>query len=254
MNTSAERSTARNILDFSQYNTGVTINESGADVQLPAEVGGESIASASRINANATQVVVRGFHDMFGGRGNDVLVGDQRDNILLGMEGDDTLVGLMGNDLLVADTLVLESSDAREVRNTGSVSSVNPAWAKLPSREWTWADQDIRNMALGDVVGTQVLVGGLANDVDNDVLMGSSGADQFYSGLGDDVTVGDFALLRFDTSYNLIHAESDPTMGEGATTRSPRWMATMSSRAGRALIRSRCLNRPWSIPMRPIRR
>jgi Ca2+-binding RTX toxin-like protein len=46
---------------------------------------------------------VRGFENVKGGRGNDLLVGDGARNVLRGSLGDDTLRGLGGNDLLVGE-------------------------------------------------------------------------------------------------------------------------------------------------------
>ncbi|MGL6047065.1 MAG: calcium-binding protein, partial [Vogesella sp.] len=195
-----EKAGARNILDLSQYNSGVRINESGGAYTIPAAVKGPlaDVPSESRFTNEAAKVTVRGFHTMIGGAGDDVLVGDASQNVILGMKGSDVLVGMEGNDLLVADTLKMKESG-----KLVELVSGKPAWELLPSRTWTWYGTTIQNAKLGDLPGAQVLIGGLDSNDGNDVLMGSSGADRFYTGGGDDTVVGDFGRLAFEARGEL---------------------------------------------------
>ncbi|MBP7581465.1 MAG: VCBS domain-containing protein, partial [Vogesella sp.] len=101
--------------------------------------------------------------------------------------------------------------------------SGKPAWELLPSRVWTWYGTTIQNAKLGDLSGAQVLIGGLDTNDGNDVMMGSSGADRFYTGGGDDTVVGDFGRLAFEARGELkdgdaSQAQSSANGGGGNDT------------------------------------
>src|SRR5574343_605464 len=98
-----------------------------------------------------------------------------------------------------------------------------PVWELLPSRVWTWYGTTIQNAKLGDLSGAQVLIGGLDTNDGNDVMMGSSGADRFYTGGGDDTVVGDFGRLAFEARGELkdgdaSQAQSSANGGGGNDT------------------------------------
>ncbi len=110
-----------NVLYFSQGATGsVTVTPSatnnktalgfaGLDATTPVSAnlnvgGGGSLASYGGMNvtlaAGGDNTKIIG---VYGGKGNDTLIGNNADNFLIGFEGDDTLVGNGGNDQLNAN-------------------------------------------------------------------------------------------------------------------------------------------------------
>ncbi|WP_283401441.1 VCBS domain-containing protein [Marinobacterium sediminicola] len=212
LNTTFEREGVRNTIDFSDYTTAVSINTSGSEYTLPdgftTVAGAATVASGSRINTSATNVTIRGFHNIIGGKGNDVLVGDKRQNQIFGMQGNDTLISTQGGDLLVADTLVVEDT-GKTIESLTTALVDRPAWTQLPSREWTWFDATIHSTSLN---GTgEVLIGGLGDDV----LLGSLGLDRLYTGDGNDILAGDLARMSFDSTGALVSAEVDETLDAG---------------------------------------
>jgi Ca2+-binding RTX toxin-like protein len=71
-----------NILDYSQYTTGVTVNLLAGTA---TGVGGS----------------VSNIHEVIGGSGNDSLTADNKGDLLVGGAGNDTLAGGAGNDILL---------------------------------------------------------------------------------------------------------------------------------------------------------
>ncbi|WP_139215190.1 VCBS domain-containing protein [Oceanisphaera psychrotolerans] len=212
LNVTQEREGVRNTIDFSDYATALSINTSGSEYTLPdgftTVAGAATVASGSRINTNATNVTIRGFHNIIGGQGNDVLVGDKRQNQIFGMQGNDTLISTSGGDLLVADTLIVEDTDNRiESKSTAVVT--RPAWTQLPAREWTWFDSTLHSSSFNST--EEVLIGGLGDDV----LLGSLGLDRLYTGAGNDTLAGDLARMSFDATGALVRAEVDDTTDAG---------------------------------------
>jgi Ca2+-binding RTX toxin-like protein len=84
-------------LDYSAYTTDVHV-----DLALGLATG---VNRGWAIDIrNFEHASIRGFENVFGGSGNDLLLGDEGDNILKGNAGDDQLVGRGGNDNLYSGT------------------------------------------------------------------------------------------------------------------------------------------------------
>ncbi len=188
-----EAANARNILDFSEYITGVVVNE-------------ESTSAFG--TANATGIIVRGFHDIFGGAGGDRLSGDGRNNLLVGNDGTDLLEGKAAHDLLVADTFVtyknLTGSQTRPTTLTNvtdylTLQTVGVGEFGAASRNWIWKGQTLENKSL-TTAGAQTLKGGSGNDI----IIGSKGGDIINiggSGEGNDTILADLGKLEIDFNY-----------------------------------------------------
>jgi len=196
-----EIANARNTIDFSEYTTGVTVNE-------------ESTSAFG--TANATNIIIRGFHNIFGGSGGDSLSGDGRNNLIVGNNGTDVLEGKAGHDLLVADTFrtyenlitgetrpldadLTPVTDYVSLQKAGAGAGFGSGIGTDASRNWIWKGQTLENLALA-TAGSQTLKGGSGNDV----IMGSKGGDIINiggSGEGNDTIIADLGKLEIDFNY-----------------------------------------------------
>ncbi|MDO8787802.1 MAG: DUF4347 domain-containing protein, partial [Sulfuritalea sp.] len=206
-----EIANARNILDFSEYTTGVVVNE-------------ESTSAFG--TASASNIIVRGFHDIFGGSGGDRLSGDGRNNMLVGNDGTDVLEGKAAHDLLVADTfqtyknltgVETAPTSLTNVTDYLSLQVVGAGEFGAASRNWIWKGQTILNKAL-TTAGSQTLKGGGGNDI----IMGSKGGDIINiggSGEGNDTIISDLGKVEVDFNYrSALSATSITTQGGGNDT------------------------------------
>jgi hypothetical protein len=109
-------------------------------------------------SAGASNIQVRGFHNIFGGQGGDWLVGDGRNNLLVGNDGTDTLEGQAAHDLLVADTFVTYTnllagqtrpldSSLKNVADYLSLQAVGAAEFGVAARNWIWKGQTLETAA-----------------------------------------------------------------------------------------------------------
>jgi Ca2+-binding RTX toxin-like protein len=126
---------------------------------------------------NGNDKIVGGIDDdsLCGDNGNDVLDGSLGDDTLFGDAGNDVLVGTLGNDLLIGgtgnDVLVGGLGDDELFGQQG-------------------------NDKLVDEVGNDILVGGTGLDqlfagVGRDLVIGGVGADKLYGQTKDDILVAD---------------------------------------------------------------
>ncbi|MEI6732756.1 MAG: DUF4347 domain-containing protein [Comamonadaceae bacterium] len=206
-----EVANARNILDFSEYTSGVVVNEE---------------SSSAFGTANASNIIVRGFHDIFGGSDGDRLSGDGRNNLLVGNDGTDMLEGKAGHDLLVADTFVTYQNLTSGQTRPGTLTNVTDylslqlagagEWSAA-SRNWIWKGQTLENKSLSSA-GAQTLKGGSGNDI----IMGSKGGDIINiggSGEGNDTIMADLGKLEIDFNYRTaLSATSYGSLGGGNDT------------------------------------
>ncbi|WP_130469897.1 VCBS domain-containing protein [Candidatus Magnetaquicoccus inordinatus] len=192
-----EIANSRNILDFSEYTASVTVNE-------------ESTSAFG--SASATGIIVRGFHDLFGGASSDRLSGDGRNNLLVGNNGTDLLEGKAGHDLLVADTFVtyanLTGAQARpgdanleKVTDYLSLQKAGAGQWGAAKRNWLWKGQTLESIA-NTTAGSQTLKGGSGNDI----ILGSKGGDIINiggSGEGNDTIMADLGKVSVDFNYSV---------------------------------------------------
>jgi hypothetical protein len=180
-------------LDYSSFSTGVTVN----------------LAAGTATHVFGQVVNVQ---NVFGGSGNDVLVGNAFGNILMGGPGNDTITGGSGRSVLIgglgSDIIVGGSSDDIIIGGTtiyegGPVSTISGSLTITPIRatnyvaldailaEWQHADlgyasriADLKNG--GGYNGTNVLALGstVFDDNASDQLTGNAGLDWFFANLG----------------------------------------------------------------------
>nr|WP_295129980.1 VCBS domain-containing protein [uncultured Roseateles sp.] len=202
----------RNTLDFSEYQRGVTVNLEG---------------NSAFGTGGLTNITVRGFHNVFGGAGNDRLTGDGRNNLLVGNGGADVLEGQAGNDLLIADNFIsykneaakpnglVAISDYLSLQTAGGLAGFGMAGQSV-NRTWIWKGQTLENLSLSGA--TQTLKGGSGDDI----LMGALGSDTFNiggTGEGNDTIMGDLGQIMVDfESRQALFAKTFGGLGGSADT------------------------------------
>ncbi|MBY0236360.1 MAG: hypothetical protein K2W93_15375, partial [Burkholderiaceae bacterium] len=202
----------RNTLDFSEYQRGVTVNLEG---------------NSAFGSGGLTNISVRGFHNVFGGAGNDRLTGDGRNNLLVGNGGADVLEGQAGNDLLIADNFIsykneaakpnglVAISDYLSLQTAGGLAGFGMAGQSV-NRTWIWKGQTLENLSLSS--STQTLKGGSGDDI----LMGALGSDTFNiggTGEGNDTIMGDLGQIVVDfESRQALFAKTFGGLGGSADT------------------------------------
>lgn len=208
-----ELANARNTIDFSEYTRSVQVNEEGY---------------SAFGTAAATNIVVRGFHNIFGGSAGDILSGDGRNNLIVGNDGTDILEGKAAHDLLVADTFVTYTnllagqtrpadSSLKNVADYLSLQAVGAAEFGAASRNWIWKGQTLENRSLS-ITGSQTLKGGTGNDV----IMGALGGDVINiggTGEGNDTIMADLGKVQVDFLYrSALSATTFGSQGGGNDT------------------------------------
>ncbi|MBF0463391.1 MAG: hypothetical protein HQL87_18680, partial [Magnetococcales bacterium] len=200
-----EVANARNTIDFSEYTNSVTVDEEG---------------QSAFGSAGATSIIIRGFHDIFGGSAGDGLLGDGRNNLIVGNDGTDTLEGKAGSDLLVADTFVTYANllagqtrpldaDLQNVTDYLSLQVAGVAEFGAASRNWIWKGHTIENKSLSST-GKQTLKGGSGDDM----IFGALGGDLINvggSGAGNDTIMANLGKVAVD--FNYYAALSATTFG-----------------------------------------
>jgi Ca2+-binding RTX toxin-like protein len=132
---------------------------------------------------------------IYGGAGNDILMGGTGNNVLLGEEGDDVLRGTSGRNLLIgglgADSLYGRPGDDILVGGS-TVWDADETALLAVMAEWTSAADyqtridHLRGTTLGGLNGSYFLdATTVIDDLEVDVLSGSSGLDWFFTGVGD---------------------------------------------------------------------
>lgn len=203
-----ENANARNTIDFSEYTESVRVDQENFSAF--------GVADASRI-------VVRGMHNMFGGEASDYLAGDGRNNLIVGNDGADTLEGRSAHDLLVADNFFTWMNvDGRPSNPTVVSSYISLEDVGLRAdfggdgRRWIWMGQSLENRSLTNA--GQTLRGGTGNDIQ----MGALGGDVFNdggTGEGNDTIVADLGRMMVDFNYRTpLYVESFGRRGGGNDT------------------------------------
>ncbi|MFN3880619.1 MAG: VCBS domain-containing protein [Nitrincola lacisaponensis] len=197
--TGSDNANARNTIDFSEFTQSVQVDQTGN-----SRFGGSN------------NISVRGFHNMFGGAGDDLLIGNGYNNLIVGNGGSDSLSAIGGHNLLVADSFRTyrngdNSAAAIQVSDYTSLQLAGLAGGHgNDGRMWLWKDKTLESISQGG--GSQVLRGAAGNDI----LMGSLGSDRIFSGEGNNTIMADLGLIRVDFNYNLpLYMESFGAAGGG---------------------------------------
>jgi CSLREA domain-containing protein len=138
-----------------------------------------------------------GNDSLFGGNGNDSLCGDAGNDFLYGGNGNDTEFGEIGNDHLYGDagSDLLLGGDGNDFVYGGVGND-------------QLFGQAGNDQLYGDA-GNDILVGGDGNDklygfAGRDILIGGNGSDQLYGGTADDILIGD--STTYDESPDALAA------------------------------------------------
>ncbi|MFN7881855.1 MAG: calcium-binding protein, partial [bacterium] len=198
----------------------------------PAAGGAGASSSAGAEGQDSLQ----GIENIFGGIGNDSILGDGQANILMGSSGADSLDGGMGHDSLSGgddadvltgglgnDTLsggagndlfyVTEPADmVLEHTGGGADTIITAVSITMPSHvETLFIANGISGITITGSAGNDVLIGNsLANTLNGadgaDSIMGEAGLDVITGGDGNDLLMG-------DTTTQLSNAASNPFVG-----------------------------------------
>jgi Ca2+-binding RTX toxin-like protein len=183
------------------------------------------VLTTGRLRSGTINLTLRGFSNVIGGSGNDVIIGTSNgntidggvgDDLILGDGGSDTLLGGIGNDSLLGgigndsldggtgndslnggadnDTYVVDSLSDIVVELTGGgtdwvSSSINYSLVSLPNVENLTligtAVSGTGNSARNLIKGNN-LANSLFGEAENDTLEGGAGNDSLYGGSGND--------------------------------------------------------------------
>jgi hypothetical protein len=134
---------------------------------------------------------------IYGGAGNDELMGGSGDNVLFGEDGDDTLIGSIGRNLIVggAGSDRLQGRPGEDIVVGGTTVWDNNETALLAiMAEWSSAADyqtridHLRGTTAGGLNGSYVLDSTTVVDDGNvDRMFGSGGLDWFFTGIGDEI-------------------------------------------------------------------
>ncbi len=199
-----------------------TLSFASQATAVSVSLAAQGAAQAYRLGQT---VDARGFENLTGGAGDDMLAGDDRANTIDGGAGDDVLMGdalgrRSGLDMLIGgegnDTVSFATSTAAVIaalRNgaLGSATIGNRTIARM---------QDVENITGGSGddrisgnAAANILIGGAGNDI----LWGAAGDDRIEGGLGNDTISGgdgiDTAVYAgaIDTTIDLRNHASQQT-------------------------------------------
>ncbi len=144
--------------------------------------------------------------DLFGGGGDDVLIGSTRNNLLDGGTGNDTMTGGSGNDTYVVDS----AGDVVQEAVDGGIDQVTS------SVDHTLAD-NVEHLILSNDVTQSTAFNGTGNALNNvilgnafsNTLQGLAGDDNIFGGFGNDTLEGG------DGNDNLNGGAGNDTMNGG---------------------------------------
>jgi Ca2+-binding RTX toxin-like protein len=193
---------AGDVVDFSQLTTGITF---ALGLAVPQSVFGTLVLTLSSDSA---------LEQLFGGLGNDTLIGNSLDNVLRGGAGADTLIGMAGDDryLIDADTdlgshTILEFAGGGTDTLDFSASTVAVAFDLGLTTGQTVAPGVLLTLVAGD--GLENLIGGDGNDV----LTGNDLDNLLTGGLGNDTITGGLGVDRLVERRNAdVFALTDSSL------------------------------------------
>ncbi len=181
-------------LEFSSLTTSVNLNLASIAVQ--------GVHANRTIQLNSTNT----FEFVYGGSGDDVLLGNTANNIMLGGNGNDILVGNSGNDQLFGgsgrdiligglglDTLDAGSDD--DILIAGRTTSDNSVTLLTDLRtEWTSTNlygtrlSNLRSGVGASNASLKAKINVLNDSGEDDVLTGGTGQDWYFAALDDVIT------------------------------------------------------------------
>lgn len=165
--------------------------------------------------------MIRNIEQIYGGSGDDILIGDAGDNLFNGGGGDDVLRGGGGQDVLRGgegnDTA--DYSDMTEAVVV-TLKGANPASVTIGGVAGDTIQQieNVRGGAGDDRLIGDKLDNALWGGDGNDTLDGAAGADTMTGGAGNDLYVvrqtGDVVIEAADGGTDLVRAFIDHVLGE----------------------------------------
>ncbi len=220
-------------------------NGANTGTKIVAEGGTSSYASLST-TGEAMDAAALGVQNLYGGTGNDTLIGDADANWLTGSLGSDVFNAGAGDDVLLIDASDLQANihagsgtDLAIVVDDGGVT-LNLAQAELEIVQGGRGDDILIGGGRSTVFirggdGDDVIIGGAANDAlsgengndlidggaGNDLIRGQRGEDVLRGGAGDDILDGgteDDSIFGGAGNDVLIGSQGDDTLDGGDGT------------------------------------
>jgi Ca2+-binding RTX toxin-like protein len=157
-------------------------------------------------NVFLTDIGSQSIENVYGGSGNDFIMGNDSNNILIGGIGNDELSGGTGNDIIDAGT-----------GNDGLFGGDgNDYLSGRTGNDFLYGEGN--NDKLYGGAGNDYLSGSDGNDTidggaGNDVLVGDLGNDILDAGTGDDILYGG---TSYGTSYDTLYGKGNDTLYGGA--------------------------------------
>lgn len=172
-------------------------------------------------NGGAGNDLIQGFNFIYGGAGNDTLIGTSGSDTLIGGAGDDLIQGLGANDYIYGDGTVtgdvIDAAHACDndfsiitITNTGLGG--NDTLDGGDGNDAIWAGSG--NNVITGGLGNDLLMGSSGNDTmdggdGNDTMWGGDGNDSMIGGLGNDMMYGglgnDYMLGGTPATANTMH-------------------------------------------------
>ena len=198
---------------------------------------GNDLLDASALATIAARLEGGKGHDIiFGGAGDDLIVGDPDGAEGDGAEGNDWIHGGAGNDTIIGDRFVNGSGDGAE-GGADTIFGGDGDDFILPGRSSDWVDGGAGDDIIiddpdGAEGGNDTLIGGEGNDIlsggggndslvggdGRDLLLGGEGADTLNGGVGEDLLVADRTDHDFD-EVALAAIRDEWTSGNSYPTR-----------------------------------
>lgn len=161
-----------NIVDYSANTADVTVN---------LELG-------TAISTGSGNDTLTNFNGVYGGAGNDILIGNEFDNLFRGGAGNDTITGGDGIDTVDYSTatagVVVDLNNTTASDGQGGTDTFASSTPGIPDIE------GVIGSAFNDTLTGNILDNVLIGGVGNDILNGLDGADTLNGGAGNDTVSG----------------------------------------------------------------
>ena len=209
-------------------------------------LGSDSISGfeGAQLRGGASNNIIDASHfgfpvTLWGGAGDDSLIGGTKSNVLFGEDGNDTLIGGVGNDTLdggVGQDLVIGLANnnvtVTDTQILGGKALGNDTYSSIEGLQLTGgsaanlfnASGFAGNATLMGMAGNDTLIGGSGNDsisggAGNDSLIGGAGNDTITGDAGNDYIkggLGNDSLAGNDGNDTLNGGDGNDTLDGGA--------------------------------------
>lgn len=153
---------------------------------------------------------------IYGGKGSDTINGDEGEDILVGGEGSDEIVGGRDNDILIAGETTLSANAIKNMVTSGTIDLSEFETTKMENN--TLSGGSGNDVLIGDIgndeiygeTGNDIIFGGKGNDFldggyGNDIIVSGEGVDKARGGNGEDILIAGNTNLSVTAIRNLAN-------------------------------------------------